>query len=1635
MRRFFFTIPLLFFVLTNLWSENYSQIEQITEDNILLRFHFDDINFPEKNIDGISYTEIEFPSLDFLTISESGNPQLPFLAETVGLPPGGDLSASVVSSSYEIFTNKYILCNPTYLDESENFKKIYSESSEIYEKNSYFPQKIIEVEIGGYVGDRLLGSVRIFPVQFNPIQKKVKIYTELLIKIHISGNKKADFPRGCENFLDNVADDIIINNQFSKSWRKERISTSSRKSRVDENIINKFKLTIDKKGIYKITHAFLKDSLAFWQDSLGIDYQIDFDIDSMDPRYLELTNRENPVPIYFYGEGDGSFDDDDYFEFYADINHGDDCFYDDYSQENCYWLEYNEGSFGSRMAVEDGGFYESSVYNPYYFDATLHFENQNLYKKLSQVEPVREDRWFWSEIIAPNLKNYSFVLHNPMPTQTRVATIRVALFGESYDNSQHNAIVWANDEQVGSAEWFNQTAQMISGTIPNDALEDGENNIFLDLPNSDEKLDKILFDYFDITFWKKYVCTNDLLEFKKPSYYGAGFFNFELKEFQTPDIDVYKIGVSKFENLRIELSPDETSYSVSLQDEIFADTIRYIALSDAQKLMPSKICPDIPSNLKSSDNLADYIVISKRDFLEDDTVNEFVNHWGEDEYGDLIVKPVALQDIFDEFNFGIRSAKAIKDFLKFAYNNWREPVLQYVLFLGDGCSDERDSSPKKKYNIVPTWQSWAFEIGATVDDNWFVCIVGDDELPDLSIGRLPIWEKSQIADVLQKTIQYNSNQNFDRFWRNHCVLIAGGGDEFSDYNEDLKNRYISNHYRVSRIYPNLGNADPYWGGTEELKDYIGDDGTALIQFIGHGGGGIWSDLNLLNLADISTLRPNDNCPIVISLACFTSNFESPQCKSLAEAFLIEPERGAIGFFGGAGKSHTNVVDEYSAYLFKNLFDRQMRTFSKIISLAKIEYSLEYSWGANSKAFTRSSNYLGDPAIDIVFPKNEIDLEMESYEFVLGDTVHFTVPENYDNVELGYYVTDENDLTEDLEQVEVRDIIETSYSENGFDHPIDTTQIDTVFQKIIRLYAYDTSTKKDYIGSAIFTVGKSAIFDIITIPEIPTLGDSVKISAKVYDKDGIDSVRCVWWLVPFLKNRIQMTSPEDDSSTFFTEFLIDAYNQEKTIYFQIEVVDNSTNLISSEEMKYQLKGADLEMQEFEFAINDSLPGFQFRIKNIGEIASGSFRVDVKKNDIVISSILINGLQNQEYIDTFFVHLFEPGEITLTVSANPDTSFLELNYGNNAISDTFSLNYFQIDPETSSSHYSLDSNLVVTFPQYVVADSNYFYINNVEVDNAEIQPDIEEISLKNDEFCSYEIGVFDSTKLDPNGNFNKDISLKFLYSKTDTLVQESEGERNFKIYRYDPEYKFWFLQGGYICTDGDSVVFDVSKPGIYSLFQNNDEVNPEIDVTVEEQEFTNGGYADDKAIFSFIFQDDNGINPEKITLILDGDTILTSGYSISTQNLHSVPAKYQIAVDVGSHNFWVSVTDVNGNFQEYSISFEVLKDFKIINIGNYPNPVISSTIDPNNSENTRFIYTLTDNADEVTIKIYTVSGRLVNQFSDLRTSVGYHEYPRAVKGWACTDFDGRKLANGVYFWKIIATKGNKTIEKINKMAILR
>ena len=94
--------------------------------------------------------------------------------------------------------------------------------------------------------------------------------------------------------------------------------------------------------------------------------------------------------------------------------------------------------------------------------------------------------------------------------------------------------------------------------------------------------------------------------------------------------------------------------------------------------------------------------------------------------------------------------------------------------------------------------------------------------------------------------------------------------------------------------------------------------------------------------------------------------------------------------------------------------------------------------------------------------------------------------------------------------------------------------------------------------------------------------------------------------------------------------------------------------------------------------------------------------------------------------------------------------------------------------------------------------------------------------------------------------------------------------------------------------------------------------------------------------------------------------------------------------------------------------------IEDIANRPNPCRRKTL---------FTYVLTQPADDMSIRIYSASGRRIKKL-DAPTSAGYNEVL-----WDLRDEDDRPIANGVYFYKLTAKRDGKKVDKIGKLAVLK
>ena len=129
--------------------------------------------------------------------------------------------------------------------------------------------------------------------------------------------------------------------------------------------------------------------------------------------------------------------------------------------------------------------------------------------------------------------------------------------------------------------------------------------------------------------------------------------------------------------------------------------------------------------------------------------------------------------------------------------------------------------------------------------------------------------------------------------------------------------------------------------------------------------------------------------------------------------------------------------------------------------------------------------------------------------------------------------------------------------------------------------------------------------------------------------------------------------------------------------------------------------------------------------------------------------------------------------------------------------------------------------------------------------------------------------------------------------------------------------------------------------------------------------------------------------------------------------------------GDHVLEVLAKDASGNFFDSTSSrnkFSVFTENDITDIYNYPNPF---------KDETHFTFLLkgAEKPDEINIKIYTIAGRLIWDYtippSELITNFN------KIK-WNGRDQDGDEISNGVYFYKVIAKFPDKTKSITQKLA---
>ena len=150
---------------------------------------------------------------------------------------------------------------------------------------------------------------------------------------------------------------------------------------------------------------------------------------------------------------------------------------------------------------------------------------------------------------------------------------------------------------------------------------------------------------------------------------------------------------------------------------------RYLAVSQEALLAPRVFFPEPSARLRSTQNQADYVLVAPKAFL--DAAQPLLERR---EAQGLTTFAASLEEIASSFGGGQPSAEAIRDFLSFAYHQWRRPSPRYVLLLGDANHDPRRFNPASQPSPMPFLLQRTSYIW-TASDPALAAVNGDDRAP------------------------------------------------------------------------------------------------------------------------------------------------------------------------------------------------------------------------------------------------------------------------------------------------------------------------------------------------------------------------------------------------------------------------------------------------------------------------------------------------------------------------------------------------------------------------------------------------------------------------------------------------------------------------------------------------------------------------------------------------------------------------------------------------------------------------------------------------------------------------------------------------------------------------------------------
>jgi hypothetical protein len=811
------------------------------------------------------------------------------------------------------------------------------------------------------------------------------------------------------------------NNSTSKSTN----SSIYQKSALVSNSVlasgDWYRFYVEKSGVYRISKSFLQ--------SLG------FDAGKTDPRrikiygnggkMLPLANNvyypddltENAIQII--GENDGVFNNEDYILFYAEgvgnWNTESQTNINLYDTKSYYYIT-TSGNEGKRISNTNqpagNSTLELNTFDDYQFHEIDLTNIAHLGRQwFGEAFDINQEQEF--EFNFPNLETSIPVKIevNAASAAYTPTSFGVSANGQNLGNIQFNALTESSDVRYNSAQ------------LPSNSTFAGSDNIKI----------KLIYNNNGVPGSKGYLDYINLIAKRKLQGTGKQFkFQYDLAG-STPGIVNYTIGnasgisqiwnvtdlynVSKIENPNLATFSFKASLG-EIQKYIAIDASDfYTPLKDNQsKIANQDLKGTIFKNIQNNVQDIDYVIIAPKFLVSQ--AEKLANFHRT--YSNLNVKVISLENIYQEFSSGKQDISAIRNCIKYIYENASsaDKRIKYVNLFGDASFDYK-SRISNNTNIVPIYHSLhsntAGEASFASDDFYGLMDADEGNVVsffggiDIAVGRMLISDNAQAEEMVNKVLEYHDTKSYGN-WRNNFVLVADDADQSSDASLQSRQNALADLVATEKPFFNIDKIilDSYTqeasaGGSRYPKartDFFNafEKGALVFNYLGHGGEDGLAGERIWEKADGQNLNNQYKYPLFITITCEFSRFDDPTRPTAGEYTYWNPKGGAIAMLTTIRSIGQFNAENFNDSLTKNLLSynsNQYPTISEALRISKNE---------NPSSSSNVIFYIGDPALMLAIPKPKINLTKVNDVAISQPVVDF---KSLAKIKITGEITDEN----------------------------------------------------------------------------------------------------------------------------------------------------------------------------------------------------------------------------------------------------------------------------------------------------------------------------------------------------------------------------------------------------------------------------------------------------------------------------------------------------------------------------------------------------------------------------------------------------------------------------------------------------